>query len=115
MDINPEKYRINGMNKGALFLKEIITKAYVDTNATVDTIRKSISRLDDKIKEMKFDIKVFNTYVKTQVNALQAHGIEYSELITNLFSAYKEVPDEFLHHVQMYYFQYTSANMRGQA
>jgi hypothetical protein len=116
MDINPEKYRINGMNEGVLFLKEIITKAYVDTNATVDTIRKSISKLDDKIKEMKFDIKNFNTYVKTQVNALLAHGIECTELITNLFSAYKEVPDdEFLHHVQMYYFQYTSANMRGQA
>jgi hypothetical protein len=116
MDINPEKYRINGLNEGALFLKEIITKAYVDTNATVDTIRKSISKLDDKIKEMKFDIKLFNTYVKTQVNALLAHGIECTELITNLFSAYKEVPDdEFLHHVQMYYFQYTSANMRGQA
>jgi hypothetical protein len=116
MDINPEKYRINGMNKGALFLKETITKAYVDTNATVDTIRKSISKLDDKIKEMKFYIKVFNTYVKTQVNALLAHGIECSELITNLFSAYKEVPyDELLHPVQMYYFQYASANMRGQA
>lgn len=115
MYITPEKDRINGMNEGAFFLKELITKTYVNTNATVDTICKSISKLDDTIKEMKFDIEAFNTYVKTQVNALLAHGIECSELITNLFSAYKEVrDDEFLHHVQMYYFQYTSANMRGQ-
>jgi hypothetical protein len=115
MDINPEKYRINGENEGVLFLKEIINKAYVDTNATVDTIRKAISKLDDKIKEMKFDIKAFNTYVQTQVNALNAHGIECTELVTNLFAAYKQVPDnEFLQHVQMYYFQYTSANARGQ-
>jgi hypothetical protein len=49
MDINPQNYTINGLKDGACFLKEIITKAYVDTNATVDTIRKSISRLDEKI------------------------------------------------------------------
>jgi hypothetical protein len=115
MDMNPENYRVNGDNEGVIFLKEIINKAYVDTNATVDTIRKAVSKLDDKIKELKFDIKAFNTYVQTQVNALSAHGIECTELITNLFSAFKQVPDnKFLQHAQMYYFQYTSANMRGQ-
>jgi hypothetical protein len=71
--------------------------------------------LDDKIKEMKFYIKAFNTYVLTQVNAMNAHGVQCLELSTNLFAAYGQVQDaEFEQHVQMYYFQYTSASLRGQ-
>jgi hypothetical protein len=115
MDIDKAPYTINDMPDGVCFLKEIITKAYVDTNATVDTIRKAISRLDDKIKELKFDIKVFNAYVKTQVNSLAAHGIQCTELLTNLFAAYNQVQDaEFAQHVRLYYFNYTSAHLRGQ-
>jgi hypothetical protein len=115
MDINPDTYTINGQKEGVLFLKEIITKAYVDTNATVDTIRKAIAKLDEKIKEFKFDIKAFNAYVQTQVNLLAAHGIQCTELLTNLFSAYNQVQDaEFAQHVRLYYFQYTSASIRGQ-
>jgi hypothetical protein len=38
MDIDKTPYTINNMPDGVCFLKEIITKAYVDTNATVDTI-----------------------------------------------------------------------------
>jgi hypothetical protein len=115
MDIDKAPYTINNMPDGVCFLKEIITKAYVDTNATVDTIRKAISRLDDKIKELKFDIKVFNAYVKGQVNSLAAHGIQCTELLTNLFAAYNQVQDaEFAQHVRLYYFNYTSSNLRGQ-
>jgi hypothetical protein len=93
----------------------LITKAYVDTNATVDNIQKSIAKLDEKIKELKFDIKAFNAYVLTQVNAMNAHGVQFPELLTNLFTAYGQVQDlEFEQHVRMYYFQYTSASLRGQ-
>jgi hypothetical protein len=110
LDINPQNYTVNGNKDGVCFLKDIITKAYVDTNATIDTIRKSIAKLDDKIKEQKFDIKAFNAYV--QVNALLAHGIQCTELLTNLFAAYNQVQDpEFQQHVRLYYFQYTSATI----
>jgi cytochrome c1 len=115
LDINTQNYTINGEEDGVCFLNEIITKSYVDTNATVDTIRKSISRLGKKIKEFKFDIKVFNTYVQTQVKALQAHGIPCTELLTILFLAYNQVQDqEFQQQVRLYCFQYTSASVRGE-
>jgi hypothetical protein len=115
MDIDKAPYTVNNMPDGVCFLKEIITKAYVDTNATVDTIQKAISRLDDKIKELKFDIKAFNAYVKVQVNSLAAHGIQCTELLTNLFAAYSQVQDaEFAQHVRLYYFNYTSSHLRGQ-
>jgi hypothetical protein len=115
LDINVANYTINGQKEGVCFLKEIITQAYVDTNATVDNIRKSIAKLDDKIKELKFDVKTFNAYVQTQVNALAAHGITCTELLTNLFTAYNQVQDsEFIQHVNMYYFQYTNDELVGQ-
>jgi hypothetical protein len=114
MDIQAEHYTLFGLADGVCYLKVIITKAYVDTNATVDTLQKSIARLDDKIKELKFDIKSFNSYVHTQVNSLAAHGIQCTELLTNLFSAYNQVQDvEFTQHVRLYYFNYTSAGLRG--
>lgn len=115
LDITPQSYTVNGRKDGVCFLKELITKAYVDTNATVDNIRKSIAKLDEKIKELKFDIKAFNAYVLTQVNAMNAHGVQCPELLTNLFTAYGQVQDpEFEQHVRMYYFQYTNASLRGQ-
>jgi hypothetical protein len=74
-----------------------------------------IAKLDIKIKELKFDIKAFNAYALTQVNSMNAHGVQYLELLTNMFTAYGQVQDqEFEQHVQMYYFQYTSASLRGQ-
>jgi hypothetical protein len=60
LNIQPGNFTVLGNTEGACFLKEIITKSYVDTNATVDTILRMISRLDDRIKELKFDIKAFN-------------------------------------------------------
>jgi hypothetical protein len=93
LNIRPGNFTINWNPEGACFLKEIITKSYVDTNATVDTIRKAISRLDDRIKEVKFDIKNFNEYVWSQVNSLSAHGVQCTELLTNVLSAYKQIHD----------------------
>jgi hypothetical protein len=61
MDIQAKHYTLFGLADRVCYLKVIITKAYVDTNATVDTLRKSIARLDDKIKELKYDIKLFNS------------------------------------------------------
>jgi hypothetical protein len=91
--MQPGNFTVLGNTEGACFLKEIITKSYVDTNATVDTMRRTISRLDDRIKELKFDIKAFNEYVGAQVNSLRAHGVQCTKLLTNVFPAYKQVQD----------------------
>jgi hypothetical protein len=86
MDISQMNYTINGVKDGVCFLKEIITKAYVDTNTTVDNIQKSIAKLDGKIKELNFDIELLNAYVLTQVNAMNFHGVQCTDLLTNLFT-----------------------------
>jgi hypothetical protein len=107
LNMQPGSFTINGNSEGACFLKEVITKSYVDTNATVDTIRCTISHLDDRIKELKFDIKSFNEYVWAQVSSLSAHGVQFTELLTNIFSAYKQVQDaELSQQVGYFYFQH---------
>jgi hypothetical protein len=78
---------------GALLLKIIIMKAYVDTRATVSFIRTTLSSLDTKMMALDSDISNFNAYVKTQVIALEARGETTSDLLVNLFKGYETAQD----------------------
>ena len=49
---------------GPLFLKAILLKISVETNATDFYLRESLHELPAKIKELNYDIKSFNDYVK---------------------------------------------------
>jgi hypothetical protein len=114
LDLNPTSYTINGQVDGLCLLKQIIAKSFVDTNSTVSMIRRTIGKLDDKIKEYKFDIKAFNHYVEMQVASLAAHSVKCDELIPNLFTSYLTVKDEeFLQLVRMHYFQHEQSNAVG--
>jgi hypothetical protein len=81
-------YTVNGLTDGLCLLKQIIIKSFVDTKSTVTLIRRSIGRLDDKLKELKYNIKAFNQYVEMQVSTLTAYNFKCEELIPNLFMAY---------------------------
>jgi hypothetical protein len=114
IDLHPTDYTLNGLTNGTCLLKYIVGKSFVDTNSTVTVIRKTISKLDEKIKELKYDIKGFNQFVEMQVSALAAHGHKCEELINNLFSAYLAVKDEeFLQLVCMYFFQHEQSQEPG--
>jgi hypothetical protein len=52
-------YTIDGKKEGLCFLKVIIAKAHVDTIATVNALRTSISNLDNKVKECRGNIKSY--------------------------------------------------------
>jgi hypothetical protein len=93
LDLQADNYMVNGMEDGPCLLRKIISRSYVDTNTQMDVIRASISHLDSKIKDMKFDVKAFNKYVVLQVDKITAYGIICMELLSNLFKAYKAVPD----------------------
>jgi hypothetical protein len=82
---------------GPLLLKLIISKAHVDSRATVTYIRTSLTKLDDKMTELDSNIESFNFFVKAQVKNLAARGESSSDLLINLFSGYKMANDaEFL-------------------
>jgi hypothetical protein len=88
----------NGANEppipcGALLLKVIIMKAYVDTRAMVSFIRTALSSLDNKMMALNSDISKFNAYVKTQVIALEARGEATTDLLANVFKGYESAQD----------------------
>jgi hypothetical protein len=78
---------------GALLLKIIIRKAYVDTRATVSFIRTALSSLDTKMMALDSDISKFNAYVKTQVIALEARGETTTDLLVNVSKGYETAQD----------------------
>jgi hypothetical protein len=78
---------------GPLLLKLIISKAHVDSRATVSFIRTSLTLLDAKMIELESNIETFNQYVKAQIKNLSARGETSSDLLINLFKGYRAAND----------------------
>jgi hypothetical protein len=71
----PAVVLINGdVPAGVLLLKLIISRAHVDSPATVLFIRTSLTKLDEKMIELDSDVMKFNIYVKAQVSSLAKRG-----------------------------------------
>ena len=93
-----ELYHVNGHPSGVCFLKVLIGRSSIDTNAKISMLRQRIARLPEKMKEMKGNVREFNLYVAEQRDQLLGRGAEVSELITFLFEAYLNgVADEEFH------------------
>jgi hypothetical protein len=78
---------------GPLLLKLIISKAHVDSRATVSFIRTSLTLLDAKMIELDSNVETFNQYVKAQIKNLSARGETSSDLLINLFKGYRAAND----------------------
>lgn len=94
----PEIYTVTVANTaytcvGATFLKTIIQKAYVDTKATVTSIRHALARLDHKMEELNGDVKAFNDYVTGLRNMLRARGESTDDIISHIFVGYAAASD----------------------
>lgn len=88
------EYLINDEESGICFLKAIMSKAFIDTIATVNVTRNLIRNLHIKIVDLHEDIKAFHVYVRGLTNSLYARGEGSPELMINLFNAYSAVSDE---------------------
>ena len=78
---------------GPLLLKLIISKAHVDSRATVMFIRDSLRDLGSKMVDLDSNVQEFNLYVKAQTKALSARGETSNDLLNNLFKGYKAADD----------------------
>jgi hypothetical protein len=78
---------------GPLLLKLIISRAHVDTLATVSFLRTSLTVLDEKMVALDSDVVAFNTYVRAQVRALNQRNQTTSDLLINLIKGYKKAED----------------------
>jgi hypothetical protein len=96
-----EDYTIGERTCGLALLKVIVREAYIDTNATILHIREQLNSLDMHIVKLEYDIEKFNSKVKTYQRGLAARGAITSDLLSNLFKAYKAVSDsEFVDYIK---------------
>jgi hypothetical protein len=98
---NPEAYTVNSVPSGPCFLKAIIGKASIDSNAKVFLLRETLANLHLKMNEYGGDVRRFNVFVdNTRIN-LAGRGESVDELTTHLFKAYEQVNDaKFQHFIQ---------------
>jgi hypothetical protein len=87
------QYSINGLDSGGCMLKVIIRESYLDSNATVSTLKMNLANLDDYIRDNGSDLVAFNAYVQSQLDGLAARGETTSDLMVYLFKAYKVIAD----------------------
>ena len=84
----------DGEPVGAMLLKVILRQCHIDTRATSRYIRLKLKELDKHMEDIKFDIVKFNLHVKELTHSLTARGERSTDLVSNLFEAYKVVPDD---------------------
>lgn len=92
--LDSEKYTIGQETDGLLYFKVIMSLAQVDTRATISVIRTRLSSLDSKMLDSNDDIKSFNRFVKSNLNDLAARGETTTDLLINLFKAYRLCKDD---------------------
>ena len=94
----PATLQAHGMiPSGPLLLKLIISKAHVDSRATVTFLRTSLTELDAKMIRLDSNITAFNFFVTTQLKSLSVRGETTNDLLINLFKGYKVADDaEFM-------------------
>ncbi len=77
-----------------LLLKTIIEESSIQTNATTSTIRTRLASLAEYMKQIGSDIPKFNQYVEENINALAARNESSTDVLVNLWKAYKAVEDK---------------------
>ena len=93
MALEKDKYTVQGQVITALFYKILISKAEVDTQATIALTRTALTKLDQKMLDLNSNVKDFNTYVKTCKSKLNNRRADSSDLLINLFTGYKAARD----------------------
>jgi hypothetical protein len=82
-------YTINGTSIGILLLKVIVRESYIDMNAMMTYIQDQLSRLDEFLQIIDYDIGKFNLHVQSLLEALNTRGEMTTDLLTFLFKGYK--------------------------
>lgn len=96
-----DMYTIGGIRCGPLLYRYLMTKAAIDTRATLSHIRENLSNLDTYMTTISSNITAFNEYVKEQRLNLAARGGVTHDLMTNLWKAFSVASDqEFVQYIK---------------
>ena len=95
------KHAIGNLKSGPLFYKFLMSKASIDSRATLSHIRENLRSLDSYMVKVSSNITKFNDYVNEQRLDLKARGGITHDLLTNLWKAYLIVSDTtFVQYIQ---------------
>ena len=84
-----DQYRVDERDSGGSLVNIITCERYLNSNATVLTIRLNLTNLDEYIVINGSDVVAFNVYVQGQVDGLTARGHTTADLEVNLLKGYK--------------------------
>jgi hypothetical protein len=93
ISVEDSKYKINSTPDGPTYLKVVLMKYHVETNATNFHLRESLHRLPQKMRELESNVADFNDHVQGVILDLAAGGETSSDLIVYLFSSYLSTED----------------------
>ena len=93
---------------GVSYLKLLLSKAEVDTQATASHIHRNLAHLDVFMKETaNNDVAAFNEHVRDNIMSLSSRGEMSDDLMTNLFDGYLTCADkkfvEYIEHMKNAY------------
>jgi len=98
---NVHPFTFGGRGSGPVLLKVIIMVSHVDTRATITSVRTKLSSLDQAMRNHDSNIELFDDYVISLINKLQARGEQTQDLLVNLFKGYKACKDaEFVDYIK---------------
>ena len=99
--VQKSEYHIGNCPSGVLLLKVMICESHIDTNMTASLIRHQTANLKDYIIKVNCDIHVFNRHVQSLMEGLNSHGQQFTNLLVNLFAAYKAAKDKkFIEYIE---------------
>ena len=88
------EYHVGTHPSRVLLLKVMIRELHIDTNATASSIRHQMVNLKDYIIKVNCVIHVFNRHVQSLIEGLNSRGQQSTDLLVNLFAAYKAAKDK---------------------
>ena len=74
---------------GETFLKLLIQKEVIETQATASQLKENMNNLEQYIATLKSNINTSNEHVKLDVEGLKARGERNDYTTTNLFKVYQ--------------------------
>ena len=91
--INKPDFTVRGLPSSVVLLKIIIRESHIDTNAITRHIREKVSELNKYLETVRHNVVKFNDHAKDLMNSLRTRGESFMDLVSNLFKAYKSLPD----------------------
>ena len=89
-----DRYTIDGHQSGSLFFKLLMKKSVIDNRATASHLRTNLINLDSYMSTVNSNIRLFNQYVKINLEGLKALRENHDDLMVNLFRGFMQAMDQ---------------------